>query len=234
MPAGSCCTRVGCMSMIEPDLGALEPDPGAQAASAAEMELPRFEAPIVPKATIAARALIAVIAIMTFLASITIGAVMLLRAAAGDWQSDLAREVTIQIRPVAGRDIEPDIARAAAIAGAVRGIAGVRPYSKQESTQLLQPWLGGLALDELPVPRIIAGAIAQGEAPDLERLRGSLADQVPPASLDDHREFVEHMRVMTRAIVAGGTGVLPLGMVGARLSVTFATRGLMATNRQVI
>src|ERR1700676_440452 len=201
MPAGSCCTRVGCMSMIEPNLGEEEPDPGPQALIAAEMPLPRFEAPIVPKATIAGRALIAVIAIMTFLASITIGAVMLLRAAAGDWQADLAREVTIQVRPLAGRDIEADVAKAAAIAGAVRGVAGVRPYSKQESTQLLQPWLGGLALDELPVPRIIAVAIVQGESPDLEKLRGSLSEQVPPASLDDHREFVDHMRAMTRAIV---------------------------------
>ena len=222
------------MSMIDTGVGADEPDPGEQAAIASELPQPRFEAPIVPKATIAGRALIAVIAIMTFLASITIGAVMLLRAAAGDWQADLAREVTIQVRPVAGRDIEADIAKAAAIAGAVRGIAGVRPYSKQESTQLLQPWLGGLALDELPVPRIIAVAIAPGGPPDLESLRGSLAEQVPPASLDDHREFVDHMRLMSRTLVAGATGVLALVMIATVLSLTFATRGMMATNRQVI
>jgi cell division transport system permease protein len=222
------------MSMIDTGIGADGPAPGETTAIAAELPLPRFEAPIVPKATIAGRALVAVIAIMTFLASITIGAVMLLRAAAGDWQSELAREVTIQIRPEAGRDIEADIAKAAAIAGAVRGIAEVRPYSKHESTQLLQPWLGGLALDELPVPRLIAVAIAPGEVPDLERLRGALAEQVPPASLDDHREFVGHMRLMSRSMVAGATGVLALVMIATVLSVTFATRGMMATNRQVI
>src|SRR5260221_7925027 len=129
MPAGSCCMRVGCMSMIEPGIAADEAA-GGSTPIGAESPLPSFESPIVPKATIAGRALIAVIAIMTFLASITIGTVMLLRAAAGDWQSDLAREVTIQVRPVAGRDIEADISKAAAIAGAVRGIADVRPYSK--------------------------------------------------------------------------------------------------------
>jgi cell division transport system permease protein len=234
MLAGSCCTKVGSMSMIDTGIGADEHDPAESTAIAAEMPLPSFEAPIVPKATIAGRALIAVIAIMTFLASITIGAVMLLRAAAGDWQSDLAREVTIQIRPVSGRDIEADLAKAAAIARAIHGIADVRPYSKQESTQLLQPWLGGLALDELPVPRLVAVAIAPGEVPDLGRLRGALAEQVPPASLDDHREFVDHMRVMTRAILAGATAVLALVMIATVLSVTFATRGVMATNRQVI
>jgi cell division transport system permease protein len=222
------------MSMIDTGIGADGSETDEQAAGAAEMPLPRFEAPIVPKATIAGRALIAVIAIMTFLASITIGAVMLLRAAAGDWQADLAREVTIQVRPLAGRDIEADVARSAAIAGALPGVAGVRPYSKEESAQLLQPWLGGLALDELPVPRLVAVAIAPGQSPDLESLRGALSAQVPPASLDDHREFVDHMRVMTRTILGAATGVLVLVMVATVLSVTFATRGVMAANRQVI
>jgi cell division transport system permease protein len=222
------------MSMIDTGIGADGLDPAESTAIAAEMPLPRFEAPIVPKATIAGRALIAVIAIMTFLASLTIGAVMLLRAAAGDWQSELAREVTIQVRPVTGRDIEADIDKAAAIARAIHGVADVRPYSKQESAQLLQPWLGGVALDELPVPRLIAVAIAPGEVADLGRLRGALAEELPPASLDDHREFVDHMRVMTRAILAGATAVLALVMVATVLSVTFATRGVMATNRQVI
>jgi len=70
------------MSMIDGGIAADGPDPSEPAATGGELPLPRFEAPIVPKATIAGRALIAVIAIMTFLASITIGAVMLLRAAA--------------------------------------------------------------------------------------------------------------------------------------------------------
>jgi cell division transport system permease protein len=218
--------------MIDRSVRAEAPDPDASAD--AEQPLPRFEATIVPKATIAGHALIAVIAIMTFLASLTIGALMLLRAAAGDWQADLAREITIQVRPVTGRDIEADIGKAAAIARTVHGVADVRPYSKQESTQLLQPWLGGLALDELPVPRLIAVAIVPGQVPDLGTLRAALAEQVPPASLDDHREFVDHMRVMSRAIVAGATGVLVLVMLATVLSVTFATRGAMASNRQVI
>lgn len=197
-------------------------------------EMPRFETPIVPRATVAGRALIAVIAIMTFLASMTIGAVVLLRSAAGDWQADLAREVTIQVRPAADRDIEADVGKAAIIAHSIPGIADVRPYSPEESTQLLQPWLGGLALNELPVPRLIAVTIASGERPDLDQLRHALAEQVPTASLDDHREFVAHMRLMSRTILAAATTVLALVMIATVLSVTFATRGAMAANRQVI
>lgn len=122
--------------------------------AAAAAALPRVETPIVPQSTIAGRALVAVVAIMTFLASLTTGAVMLVRAAAIDWQADVAREVTIQVRPVAGRDIEADIAQAVAIARAFPGVAEVRPYSKEEAGRLLEPWLGtGLQLDDLPMPR---------------------------------------------------------------------------------
>ena len=47
----------------------------------------------------AGRALVAVVAIMTFLASITTGAVLLVSASAAEWQSEVASEITIQVRP---------------------------------------------------------------------------------------------------------------------------------------
>ena len=33
------------------------------------------------------------------------------RAAASEWQSDVAREITIQVRPTQGRDLETEVAR---------------------------------------------------------------------------------------------------------------------------
>src|SRR3954452_8421354 len=101
----------------------------APAAPPAE-SLPRFETPIVPQSTITGRALVAVVAIMTFLASLTVGGVMLVRAAANQWQADLARKVTIKINPASGYDFDAEVAKAAAIARAFPGIAEVRPYSK--------------------------------------------------------------------------------------------------------
>jgi cell division transport system permease protein len=202
------------------------------AAAAVVDELPRFETPIVPQATISGRALVAVVAIMTFLASLTAGGVMLVRAAASEWQSEVAREVPIQVRPAAGRDVEADVARAVAIARASPGISDVRPYSNDETARLLEPWLGtGLKLDDLPVPRLIVVRIASGGAPDLGQLGRTLAAEVPPASLDDHRGFVARMRAMSGAVAAGGLGVLALVLVATVLSVTFATRAAMATNR---
>jgi len=157
------------------------------------------------------------------------------RASASDWQSEVAREVTIQVRPVFGRDIEADVRKAADIARSIPGIAEVRPYSKEESARLLEPWLGtGLALDDLPVPRLIVVKVAQGAAPDLAALRKTLSDQVAGASIDDHRGWIEQMRVMSRTAVIGGIGILLLVFAATALSVTFATRGAMAINRPII
>lgn len=195
----------------------------------------RSNTPIVPKQSIAGRALVAVIAIMTFLASLTAGGVMLVRTAAGDWQADLAREITIQVRPVAGQDIEAQVQRAVGLARQTPGIGEVRPYSKEESARLLEPWLGsGLSLDELPVPRIIVVRLAPGSVADLTQLRKLLTEQVAGASLDDHRAWVERMRAMAQTSTFGGLAVLVLVLAATVLSVAFATRGAMATNRSII
>jgi cell division transport system permease protein len=197
--------------------------------------MPRFETALVPRNSISGRALVAVIAIMTFLASLTSGAVILVGTAASEWQSDVAREVTIQVIPAPGRDVDATVAKAASVARAFPGIAEVRPYTKEQSSKLLEPWLGsGLSLDELPVPRLIVVRIASGAAPDIPQLRRMLIEQVPGAVLDDHRGWIERMRAMAGSAVAVGVFILILVVAATMLSVTFATRGAMATNKPVI
>ncbi len=196
---------------------------------------PRFDTPLVPRNSISGRAIIAVVAIMTFLASITTGAVILVMGAASEWQSDVAREVTIQVIPAPGRDLDASAEKAVAAARAFAGIADVRAYSKEESNKLLEPWLGsGLTLNALPVPRLIVVKIAPGAAPDIQQLRRVLADQVPGAMLDDHRGWIDRMRAMTGTAVAAGIAILILMITATVLSVSFATRGAMATNKIVI
>jgi cell division transport system permease protein len=197
--------------------------------------MPRFDTALVPRNSISGRALVAVVAIMTFLASLTTGAVILVGTAASEWQSDVAREVTIQIIPAPGRAMDATVEKAASVARAFPGIAEVRPYSKEQSTKLLEPWLGsGLTLDELPVPRLIVVRIAAGAAPDIPQLRRMLIEQVPGAVLDDHRGWIERMRAMAGTAVAVGVFILILVVAATMLSVTFATRGAMATNKPVI
>ena len=141
MRGGWCCIRDGCISMSRTgddhgplvDLGHERPQLPARA---------RNLSPIVPRASIAGRALVAVVAIMTFLASITTGAVLLVSASAAEWQSEVASEITIQVRPAAGRDMERDVAAVAEAMRAQPGIVEIKPFTKEESARLLEPWLG--------------------------------------------------------------------------------------------
>jgi cell division transport system permease protein len=84
------------------------------------------------------------------------------------------------------------------------------------------------------VPRLIVVRIASGGAANLAQLRQLLAEQVAGASLDDHRAWIDQMRAMAHASVAGGIGVLALMLVATVLSVMFATRGAMAINRPIV
>src|SRR6202521_590551 len=210
---GWCCIRDGCISMSRTgdehgplvDLGHERPQVPARA---------RNLSPIVPRASIAGRALVAVVAIMTFLASITTGTVLLVSASAAEWQSEVASEITIQVRPTPNRDVDRD---ATAVADAVRtqsGILEVRPFSREESAKLLEPWLGSeLSLDDLPVPRVLVARVQPGSTIDLEMLRRRVMQDAPSASVDDHRAWIERMRSMTGATVVAGIGILMLVIV---------------------
>ena len=219
------------MTELRTDLP-IEQDP--MMSTGMEAYLPRGDTPIVPKRSIAGRALVAVVSIMTFLASLTTGGVMLVRSSALEWQADVAREVTIQVRPAQGRDLDAEVNRAVEIARAMPGVGAVRAYTKAESTRLLEPWLGGgLSLDDLPVPRMIVVKLSSGGT-DLGPLSKELATKVAGASLDDHRVFIERMRTMAQTTVAGGIALVILMLAATVLSVIFATRGAMATNRPIV
>jgi cell division transport system permease protein len=205
-------------------------------ATAPPAHAPQAPTTIVPSGSIAGRSLTAVIAILTFLAALTAGAVTMVVGTASDWQADVAREVTIQVRPASsGRDIEADVRSALDLARTTAGIAEVRAYTKEESEKLVEPWLGsGLALGDLPIPRLIVVKLASDFKPDLAALRKSLAAKVPNASLDDHRGWIDRMRAMAETAVAAGVAILALVIVVTVFSVTFATRGAMATNFAIV
>ncbi len=66
----------------------------------------RPHGPIVPSANVQGSALLAVIAIMSFLACLTLGGVSMVRATAASWQSQISREITIQIKPDDNLDMD--------------------------------------------------------------------------------------------------------------------------------
>ena len=191
--------------------------------------------PIVPSSSVSGRTLMIVIAIMTYLASLTLGAVDLTLGAAEAWERDVVRETTVQIRPAEGRDLDVEAATVERLARATRGVAEVRTYSKAETARLLEPWLGsGLALDDLPIPRLVVLKLSADQPFDAEGLKQALSQEAPGAALDDHRRFLDRLVAMARAVVWLGVGILILMLIATALSVVFATRGAMASNRDIV
>jgi cell division transport system permease protein len=195
----------------------------------------RPAAAIVPPQSVAGRALTLVVAIMSFLACLTVGAVSVVWDAADAWQNDLVREITIQIRPTEGVDMLREIDKAVALAQEFSGIESVRALSDAETKDLLEPWLGdGLQLDGLPVPRLIQITVSDPALLNLAQLKNQVSQQVTGASVDDHSIWTSRLSAMAGAVVVGGFAIMVLVLGSMVLSVVFATQSAMAGNKDVV
>ncbi|SKA18489.1 cell division protein FtsX [Consotaella salsifontis] len=193
------------------------------------------QTPIVPPANVAGRALMTVLGIMTFLASLTFGAVTLVSDTAAQWQSQISREITIQVRPAEGVDMAAALQKVQDLVLATPGVESASVLDDAATGRLLEPWLGeGLDLNELPVPRLVIIAINEASPPDFSMLKANLEAAVPQASLDDHRAWVSRLVAMAHATVAIGLAILSLVLTATVLTVIFATRGAMAGNRHIV
>ncbi|KRA00332.1 cell division protein FtsX [Mesorhizobium sp. Root157] len=212
-------------------------DDGADGLQQAEprQRAPRRTAPIVPAQNVVGRALVVVIAIMTFLSCVTFGAVTLVRDTASVWENQISTEATIQIKPADGLDMEAALATAAGIAGEFPGVKATRIIDRTATARLLEPWLGSaLDIDQLPVPRLIVVTIDQANPPDFDAIRAAFSPKLPTASLDDHRTWVDRLVAMARTTVTIGIAVLALMLSATVMTVVFATRGAMAGNGHII
>lgn len=198
--------------------------------------LPRRKgaAPIVPEKSVAGRTLLLMITIMSFLSAVTLGGVVLVQKSAIAWSADVGREVTIQIRPVEGEVMESNLRTAVSLAETTPGVASARALTIEESQQLLEPWLGaGLDLTAIEIPRLVVVQLVDPVDADIEGLQRNLA-AVKGASLDTHAAWRQQLNTMAGTIVLSGLMVLVLIGAATVLAIIFATRGAMATNREIV
>lgn len=190
---------------------------------------------IVPPGSVTGHSLTLVISIMCFLACLTSGAVYMIHQSAEAWMKDIASEVTVQVEPPDGIDGEKLTGDVSAFLEKERGISAVRVMSVEDSTQLLEPWLGSTdALKALPVPRLIAIVLDRETPPDLDAVRASLAQQFQGVSLDDHRGWQRQIRTVTHGFALGGLGILLLVASATTAVIVSATRSALAANREIV
>ncbi|HEY8594452.1 MAG TPA: ABC transporter permease [Devosiaceae bacterium] len=191
-------------------------------------------APIVPQRSVSGRTLMLLVAIMTFLSCVTLGSVVLVQKSAIAWSADVGRQLTIQIRPVEGEVMDSNLRTAVSLAEATPGVASARALTLEQSQALIEPWLGkGLDLSDLQIPRLVVVELSDPAHADIEGLRRDL-QSIRGASLETHAAWRQQLNAMAGTVVISGLLVLALIGVATVLAIVFATRGTMASNREIV
>lgn len=134
---------------------------------------PRANLPISADST--GRYLPWLVAMMVFLAVLSLAGVLAVGGVLEDWRRDVSGTVTVQIAPATAADptaakAETDrrVTQALAILRDRPFVAQAEPLSESSLVALLEPWLGSSDLvSDLPLPRLIDVRLAEGARPDL-------------------------------------------------------------------
>ena len=114
------------------------------------------------------------------------------------------------------------------------GIVSVHLLEPAETARLLEPWLGPVPLDELPVPRLIDLRIDPTAGTDLAALRRQLLSVVPDSRLDDHRRWPEGLRAAARRIEGVFALSIALALLLIAASAMLAVRAALISDRSAI
>lgn len=188
---------------------------------------------IIPATAASLRSLTVTMAVMSYLACLAIGALILVDRAVTNWTSGLAREMTVQVRVVRGADIGQEVQKAKDILSVFPGVAEAEILDEREGAKLLEPWLGTRSLEGLPVPRLIRVVADPNNPPDVTKLEESLST-VKGVRLDTHRKWEAELTRMARALSVLSYAILFLISISAIAIVIFATRAVLQANRHIV
>jgi cell division transport system permease protein len=176
-----------------------------------------------------------IVAAMSFLACLTLGAVLTLSRLATEWTDGLSGSVTVQLLPSPQISPEDQLKEALRLVRQWPGIFSAAPLSRGEAAELLEPWLGeGNVLDDLPVPQLIEVTLTPGRPVELEGLGKALADGVPGAHLDDHQRWNQELASFAASSEAVGWAVLLLIAVATFAIVIYATQSGLQAHREIV
>jgi cell division transport system permease protein len=179
-----------------------------------------------------------IIGLMTYLACLMLAGSLLLSELLGHWTSGLSGTVTVQVLPherESARLLDERVDKLVRILERTDGINGASAIPLEEIATLLEPWLGGaLALDALPLPRLIDVRLDMADPPSMEQLRTMLSNADSGALLDDHGVWQDQLADLVGALeLVAGFVVLLVGLATVGI-VIFATRSGMAAHQEVI
>jgi cell division transport system permease protein len=176
-----------------------------------------------------------IVSVMSFLACLTLGAVLTLSSLASEWTEGLSGSVTVQLLPSPQIAPEDQLNEALRLVRQWPGIFAAKPLSRAEASKLLEPWLGeGNVLDDLPVPQLIEVTLTPGQPVELDGLGKALSDGVPGAHLDDHQRWNRELASFAASSEAVGWAVLLLIATATLAIVIYATQAGLQAHREIV
>jgi cell division transport system permease protein len=179
-------------------------------------------------------ALLGVMAIMSFLACVTLALALGAARLAHIWERGLSGQATVQIADMPGIAMEAQVAGVMEVLAGTAGISSVRALSRDESEGLLRPWLGDADLAAVPVPVLIAVTLDPDTGLDVAGLRERLKAVAPGATFDDHSRWNRGLMSASAALSWTAYAVLALIALAAAASVVFAARAALQSHRDVV
>ena len=192
-------------------------------------------APLLPEAGAAGKPLIVVIAVICFLASISLASVIAVSKAASEWTNDLRGSVTVQIKGENSDVITRDTEAVLSFLQSKEGVIAARALSRTETAELLEPWLGKNNLPaSVPVPSLIELEIDTKLRDRITILAQELEDIAPNISLDDHSTWNDTLASSARTAQAFAFAVFLLIMLAVCTTIIFATKAGLSANREIV
>ncbi|HXP13545.1 MAG TPA: FtsX-like permease family protein [Stellaceae bacterium] len=194
------------------------------------------------------------VALMVFLAALSLAAVMTLQHALEGWDASLSGSLTVELPPVSipapnpkiktiqNNDAPPakagqnnDLAAVLALLRATPGIGNAQPLGRDDVARLIAPFLGNaLSPEDLDLPRLIDVRIDAKSPPDLAVLQLKLIAIAPGAVIDDHRLWLDRLFLFARSVQITALVILALIGIVAVLTVMFVTRTGLLVHREAI
>ncbi len=178
------------------------------------------------------------IALMVYLACLSLAGSITLSDASERWRVGLTGTLTVQIAaPEGAAEGEDALAVSAAldVLRATPGIQTARKMPRDEVVALIEPWLGrGNVARDLPVPTLIDVTLIPTAEVDTIGLAIQLERAAPGARLDDHKVWIGRLARLSATVGAIATAIVGLIAAAAAATVVFATRTGLAVHQSVI
>jgi cell division transport system permease protein len=176
-----------------------------------------------------------VIAIMMFLTVLAAAAGLGLGSAASKLHAGMAARLTVQVMEPNPDRREAEASRAAAAAERVPGVARVHRLTQAEMQKLLEPWLGGGALEaDLPIPAMIDVDLASDTGGGAETVRSAVVAAAPSARVDSDASWLAPLGRLIGALRWLAVGLVLLMIAATAATVVLAARAALDTHRATI